>query len=562
MMNDFRWARPASRPLLAGLLMACGSLHAATPPDPAAVQRLDQESLERQQRERRLEQSAPVAPSITVPQQPAAQTRGEESVRNIPVRGFEVDASELLTPAEIAQALAPYEARAVSFQELLQAVEKLNALYASKGIRTARAILPAQDIKDGMVRIRLIEARLGKVEVAGTQYLAPDFVRERLRQESGELLSVAQLESDLIRFNTLYAARLRADVMAGAQIGQTDITVEVQEPQPVSLTTFADDAGREATGKERVGAVLRVNNMLGRSDSLQWLASRSRGASSYGLSYSLPINRNDLRLDANYSYGSIHLISGPFEPLDITGSSRDMGFGLTQPLVVDLDRQWSVYGRFSDRRSISRFGGVTQQNQNLHVLAFGVSGEARNDSRAWAMDHGVYTGIREFGGDAHFSYYRGSFSRFDRFSSRWSLVTRAGLQLAFSKLLPTGEQFQLGGLYSVRGFAEGLLTGRNGYFGSIELRSLIHAPAPGASPRSGPTVQGLVFLDHGAAFPYRPGQKNTEDDYLSSAGIGLIMDFGSRVSARVTLARPLRANPADPDSDSPRIHAGLNIAWF
>lgn len=529
--------------------------------DPAAVQRLDQDRLDRYQQEESLQKAVPIVPEITVLEQESA-TKVASDVKNIPVSQFDVDHSDLLSADEIKFVLAPYQGRYVSLKELFEAVGKLNQLYDTKNIKTARAILPPQEVKDGTVKIQLIEARLGGIIISGLKSVRSDFVADRIHMKSGDLISVTQLEDDLIRFNALYEPKLRADVSAGAEVGKTDITVEVQEPQKYHLTTFADNAGRDTVGEGRIGAIYRVNNLLGVNDSIQVVATGTSGSRSYGFSYSIPVSSNDMRLDVAYNYGKIKVVNGPFVPLDITGNSRDLTVGLTQPFLVGINRQWAAYSRLSSRNSISQFSGFTQQDLSLEVIALGLSGEAHYNSYAWSLDSSLNFGTKSFGGDEQFSYYRANASRVDRLTDRLQLLTKAGLQYSFSQVIPSGEQFQVGGLYSVRGFSEGLLSGRNGYFGSAELRAALNAPPQDSITGFPPLVQALVFLDHGAALPYRPGQSTTKDDYLSGAGVGLMMDFGSRISTRLTFAYPLDNNPSELNRRSPRILAGVNVSWF
>ncbi|WP_210546938.1 ShlB/FhaC/HecB family hemolysin secretion/activation protein [Rhodoferax sp. PAMC 29310] len=547
--------------IFVNVLGASLGLHAATAPTPGAIQRLDQDSLERSKLEKQLQKAAPQSPEITVPGQSKEQGVVSD-VKNIPVTRFDIDSSELLTTEEIRGVLDAYEGKTVSLNDLYQAVNDLNKLYDAKGVKTARAILPAQEVRLGIVKIRLIEARLGELKVSGAKYLNPDFVGDRIHQRQGDLVSVTQLESDLVRFNSLYATKLRADVTAGAKVGTTDITIDVQEPKRYQLTTFADNAGRESVGDSRLGVIFNASNLTGRNDNLQLLATGTQGSDSYGLSYSVPVSTNDLRLDVAYNHGSIKLVNGPFVPLDISGRSQDLSLGLTQPLSITMNRQWAAYGRFSSRNSVSLFGGLTQQDVGLHVFSMGISGEAHFDDYAWTLDNSLNVGTKAFGANSDFSYFRASASRVDRLSGRLQLITKAGLQYSFTDVLPAGEQFQVGGLYSVRGFPEGLLSGRHGYFGSVELRAALNSPSPEEMANSVPGVHGLVFLDHGGTLPYRPGVSVTKNDSLSSAGFGLIFDFGSKVSARLTLAYPLENNPAEDSKVSPRIHMGINIQWL
>ena len=61
----------------------------------------------------------------------------------------------------------PYIGQTVSFSDLNQLTEKINALYASKGDVTAHAILPPQNIENGAVHRSLVEGRVGEVGPEG-----------------------------------------------------------------------------------------------------------------------------------------------------------------------------------------------------------------------------------------------------------------------------------------------------------------------------------------------------------------------------------------------------------
>ncbi len=529
--------------------------------DPAAIQRLDQDRLDSYKQEENLKKALPVAPEVTLPDQDSA-IKNASDIKNIPVTKFDIDHSDLLTDDELKQILSPYLGRDVSLKELFEAVSKINQLYDAKNIKTARAILPPQEVKGGTVKIQLVEARLGGIIISGAKDVRSSFVEDRIHVKPGELISVTKLEEDLIRFNALYEPKLRADVRAGAEVGKTDITIEVQEAEKYHLTTFADNAGRDTIGENRIGAIYKVNNLLGVNDSIQVVATGTSGSRSYGFSYSIPVSKDDMRLDVSYNYGNIKIVNGPFVPLDITGSSRDLSVGLTQPFSVGINRQWAAYSRLSARNSISKFSGFTQQDLDLNVISLGLSGEAHYNTYAWSLDNSLNFGTKSFGGEDSFTYYRANASRVDRLTDRLQLLTKAGLQYSFTQVIPSGEQFQVGGLYSVRGFSEGLLSGRNGYFGSVELRAALNSPPQNSPTGLPPLVQGLVFFEHGAALPYRPRQSITKDDYLTSAGVGLMMDFGSRISTRLTFAYPLDKNPNEMNRRSPRVSAGVNVAWF
>lgn len=558
-----------ARPLIASLMLSglCSLATAQTPGadpsiSPGAIQQQQQEDTRRRAQEERV-LTTPEAPEISVPAGGPDTTDGQEI--RIEVSQILVDKSALLDPAAIDAIISPLEGKTVTLARIKEAVAAINALYAEGGHATARAILPPQTIKDGMVRIRLIEARVGEVRVRDTQYLHPDFVLERVQLEAGELLSVRALEQALVRFNRLHEDKLRASVVAGKGFGTTDVELSVAEQRRARLSVFFDNGGRDTVGETRAGLNARFTNLLGRSDALQFIATRTQGSENYALSYAVPLLPNGLKLELSTSKGNIKIIDGPFEPLNITGSSEDHTVGLSYPLQVTLQDLWSVYGRFSARASATEFGGFTQSEQNLRVLTLGVSGERQTDDVAWYLDNSLAFGISGIlGGDEGFWYYRGSATRFDRLTERFQLLTRGGLQFSDTRFLPSSELYQIGGAYTVRGFSEGLISGRNGYFASIELRFGRTLEEYQAADPDAPELTGLVFLDHGGALPYRPGnlKESTHDDYLTSAGAGVIFNVSDRVTGRFVVAQPLRGNPAELHDRRPRAHVSVNIALY
>ena len=529
---------------------------------PGAIQQQQQEDERRRSQEERV-LTPPKAPQIDVPSGAPAAPDGQD-VR-FQVSRVLIDKSALLDPAAIDAIVSPLEGRTVSLAELQAAVADINRLYAEGGHATARAILPPQTIQDGLVRIRLIEARVGELRLNDVNALDPDFIRDRVHLTPGELLSVPRLEDDLVRFNRLHESRLRAAVVAGKAFGTTDVELTAVEPPRARVSVFFDNAGRDTVGEARGGLNARFANLAGRSDLLQFVATRTEGSENYALSYSIPVLPNGLRLDASASQGNIEIVDGPFDPLGITGSSSDYTVGLSYPLKVSLEDLWSVYGRLSARESSSEFAGFTQEALNLRVLTLGVSGEHQADATAWYLDNSLALGISgALGGDQGFWYYRGSATRFDRLNERFQLLTRGGLQFSDTRFLPASELYQIGGAYTVRGFSEGLLSGRQGYFTSIELRFGRTLAEYQAADPDAPDLTGLVFIDHGGALPYRPGflKESTHDDYLTSIGAGVIFAFGERVTGRLVIAQPLRGNPAELHERRPRAHVSVNIALY
>jgi len=120
-------------------------------------------------------------------------------------------------------------------------------------------------------------------------------------------------------------------------------------------------------------------------------------------------------------------------------------------------------------------------------------------------------------------------------------VFRGNAQLSDRKLLPSSEQFQIGGMSSVRGYPEGLLIGDRGYLLNGELYfplSFTEKEIFGASLRD--KLKGVIFVDHGGAFPFKGhGESINNNDYLTSTGFGLMINLLKYLTGRLILGVPI-----------------------
>ena len=129
-------------------------------------------------------------------------------------------------------------------------------------------------------------------------------------------------------------------------------------------------------------------------------------------------------------------------------------------------------------------------------------------------------------------------------------IIRGNGQLSDSHLLPSSEQFQVGGLSSVRGYPEGHLVGDEGYFVSAEIKfPLPFTDREGGGSSLREKLKGSCFIDHGAALPYKGnGASSSHEDFITGVGVGLSMNFSRYLTGRVDVGFPLAKHGRDIDS--------------
>ncbi len=136
---------------------------------PFATQERSKETLEYFQDQARILQEPALSEANLVEQ--LAQDSGDVRIADHPVSfiltDIETSSSQVLFQDEIDHIVDPYKGRQVGLNDIYEIIDRINLLYKEKKVFTARAILPVQDIRDGIVRVELIEGRVGKLIVQG-----------------------------------------------------------------------------------------------------------------------------------------------------------------------------------------------------------------------------------------------------------------------------------------------------------------------------------------------------------------------------------------------------------
>ena len=199
--------------------------------------------------------------------------------------------SELLTPEELKAIVLPYLGKETRLSDLNRMVAEINAAYQAKGIFTATALLPKQDVTGGAVIIRLVEGKLGEMLIEGNSYVPAPYVRDWVTlPEDKTLLDMNALEGDILEFNRVNDARLQAELRAGKDFGLTDIVMVVDEPLQNDVQLFVDNYGYESSGENEVGAIYRRQGVFTGSDRGLLYALASDGNQAFTSIYSAPVN--------------------------------------------------------------------------------------------------------------------------------------------------------------------------------------------------------------------------------------------------------------------------------
>ena len=503
----------------------------------------------------------------------------ELDTKGMYVGQIEVDPSEILTQDEISSVVSKYAGRNLFITDIQAMIDEINNLYASKGFVTARAYLPEQQVQNGYIRIGLIESRIGNVTVSNNKWTRTNYILNRIPDQQNQLFDIVKLERDVLDFNRYNdGVKLSANLKAGEREGTTDIELTADESFPFHIIGMMDNAGRRGTGSLRGGPMLVADSLFGLRDRLSLGSYFSGGAISPFADYNIPVNKYDGRVGFNYSSTFANVKWGPAALTDLGIKSRSYVYSLyySQPIVRKPGFELKGYGSLNYKRSWSGLTKLPEEYRHYFTSKHDVTSidlglNLRKDTARgiWYLNQGASMAIPIFDSKSSYFKYSGNVLRLHDFSHGVIAQLRANYQIIpNNKDIPYLDQFQAGGLATVRGYSEGILLGKNGYFTSAELMFPL-MPRQITSPRSGEKipfignyVKGVVFADHAGVFPdaYTDKMYGYGGSYfLASIGMGLRVQLPGDLSARLYWGYPLINNAYETDRKYGRFHFELTL---
>lgn len=499
----------------------------------------------------------------------------ELNTKGVFVNSVEVAPSEILTKEEINKLVQPIVGKNVFIEDIQKVIDSINNLYAEKGFVTARAFLPEQTVENGNIYIALTESKIGSITVEQNKWTKDGYITSRLPQKEGELFDIVELEKDVLDFNRYNeGVKLTANLKAGEKPGTTDIELVADENFPFHIMGIMDNAGRYNTGSIRGGAMIYADSLFGHRDRMSLGSYFSRGAQSPFFDYNFPVNKHDGRVGFMFSSTFADVKYGPLVPLKIGSNAYQYSLYYTQPLVRKPGFELKAYGglNYKRARTFSNIGILDDWlGSTDNITSAEVALMLRKDTKygIWYLNQDAYYSFPIFNSDRDNNYfkYSGSIVRLHDFSHGIIGQLRSNYQIVpGDKRIPYLDQMQTGGLATVRGYSEGMMIGKNGYFISGELMFPI-LPRQITSPRTGEKipfigkyVKGAVFADTAGIFPTASEDIYGGSYFAASVGMGLRVQLPGDLSARLYWGYPLISNHWEPDRKMGRFHFELTLS--
>lgn len=444
------------------------------------------------------------------------------------------------------------QGKTLTLVQLGELAGRITAYYQSHHYPLARAIIPAQTIQDGLVRIQVIEARYGHISLDNRSRVNAALLQSTLSPlQNGQVINQTALDHALLLLSDVAGITVAASLKPGEAVGTSDLQVNTTSGPSVSGQLALDNYGTRYTGRARLGGTVNFYNPLGQGDVLSASALNSGPNMRYGrLAYESLLNGRGTRVGAAYSALDYHL-KEPFETAH--GTAQVSSLWARHPLLRSRDA--NLYGQIQYDALTLRdaYSEVIQNDRRVHNWTLSLAGDFRDSLlgggiNSWNL--GLTAGQMDFDNamaqsdDALSAKTQGSFTKWNVNLARLQALGPADtLYFAFSGQwantnLDASQKMNVGGPYTVRAYDAGAVAGDQGYFASAEYRRELGTAWAGQ-------WQAVVFVDSAQLTvnqnTWGPGDNSAT---LSGAGLGLNWNGHDQWRVKTYIAAAFGSTPA------------------
>ncbi len=510
--------------------------------------------------------------------------RGSATLK-VTVKQFQITGNRIYSEAELLPMLKDSIGKELDFEGLIEAANNVRAYYRANGYFLAQAYLPAQQIKDGVVEIAILEGRLGTVELKpdASSRLRPDFARGVLDRhlKEGDPITEVGLERPLLLLSDLPNVVVSSEIGPSTKsIGAADLRVNIKDSGRI-ISGYADfdNAGNRFTGENRLGLNLNANNVSGYGDQISLRGTVTNERMTFmRAAVSAPVGYSGTRVGISYATFSYSL-ERDFAAIEAHGDGSVVSLYGLYPFL--RTRNANLIGQISYENKMLKDRIDTTnsiEDRKINTYKLGLVGDLRdrlfggalnsfsvtytegtlglNPTALATADQGA-TGLNTQG-----KFAKGNFDlrRLQLITENVNLLLALSGQVA-SRNLASAEKMSLGGASGVRAYPTGQGIGDEGHLFTAEVRYNV----PKFQIWSG-DVTFVGFYDAGRVqINKSPLPTSTSANFVGISAWGVGVSVGKDNDFLVKTSLAWRGENDTPDADvvrrEPRVWLQA-IKWF
>lgn len=218
--------------------------------------------------------------------------------------------------------------RGVTLGMLESIADQITLYYRQRGFFLAKAFVPEQHVRDGVVTLTLMLGELGETPLQNSRLYSQQVIDRIFEDVRDKPVTHKVIEQKLFLLNDLPGLRAQGFFSRGDQVGDTTLNINAISEKRFDLNVRVDNHGSDSTGEYRLYGNAVLNNPLGYGDYLAvsaLAASRPEDSTFGALSYGGPLfnHRWQYNLSASRNAFTLALEQGNSENFGIGGVSNE-----------------------------------------------------------------------------------------------------------------------------------------------------------------------------------------------------------------------------------------------
>ncbi len=404
---------------------------------------------------------------------------------------FEVTGSTVFPVDGLQEILAPFIGAKKTVDDVEDARDAIEKLYHDAGYPAVIVNIPEQTLEDNVVRLEVMENRIGQVKVTGNRYFTMNkMMRDLPSLRQGQIIYLPDVQRDIARMNRNPDFKVNPVMSPGKIVGTIDIELQVKDSLPLYGYLELNNRSSHDTTQLRSNVMIRYDNLWQKEHSLsfqyQTAPLETKEVQVISTTYVLPSPWNVDQQLAFYAIWSDSDVAFG-EGFSVIGSGKIFGIRYVIPLprykfyshniTIGID-----YKSFDETVGFTKENGESTKTPVSYLplsLSYASSlpdkwgGTTRfigglNLSLRGIVSRQSEFELKRFKAQANYLYATAEIERSQKLPLGMSLFARVGGQLANQPLI-NNEQYTAGGMDSVRGYKESEALGDNAVHSRLEV---------------------------------------------------------------------------------------------
>ena len=546
----------------------------------------DAGSLLKQEKELQQQQNLPKSIPKSLIDDNTKEQKTQNVGEKILIKEFRFDGEiKAFTKEELRKVIQDLYNKELTFNEIQTAALRIKNFYNQKGYFLANAVIPKQEVKNGIVIIFVTEGKLDSknpyIIKKTSLRLKEDIPKQYLNQSMNGEVTQQGLERGLLNFNDTPGVAGTITLEPGDEPGTTKIILDVVEGPLLSGSVTVDNYGSRYTGEIRTTGTVNINNPTKYGDQvgLTKIVAPKDNFDLNQASYSFPLGRSGLRGTASYSKLE-YKIGKELETNPMSMGTADLySTSLKYPLYRTAKRSFFLDGSYDKKKLYNETTGSVTSNKELDNYGLGFTFQNTDEFITAGFSQLSFT---QTFGDLDLSKVASSltsdqgaggaktngsfekstlqFLRIQRVTEKLNLQLLANAQFS-NKNLDSSEKLSLGGATGVRAYPSGEASGDEGRKISLDAKYNLKS-----GTRFGDIIAS-VFYDYGKIRQYKDTldiSMTTPNEYsLEGWGVALDLISAGKYNVKVGWADAIGGNPGKTSEGKNSDGRGdLSRYWF